>query len=100
MGGGGRRIGDDEEYIPSSVHVRPLNEAELLPLNRNIVKIEGQWLQELTNNNTEEIRVVDLINITFSHENGQLKWLGRRDECQAHSLFNTTFVGGGAVGRG
>ena len=76
----------------SSVHVKPLREAERLPNNKGMMKIEGALYKRLSKDSTEEFRLGNQINIIFSHQNGKIKWLERRDESQADSTFNSLFT--------
>ena len=81
-----------EGQSSSFVIVKPLREAELLPNNEAILKIEGVWFEQLSENNTKTVKTGDQINIIFSNINGRIKWPEKRDESQADSTFNKGFT--------
>ena len=77
----------------SFVFVKPLREAEPLPNNQGMLKIEGDRYKQLSKDSTEIFRLGDQINIIFSHQTGHIiKWLERRDKSQANSAFNRIFT--------
>lgn len=76
----------------SFVFVKPLREAERLPKNQGILKIEGDRYKRLSKDSTEIFKLGDQINIVFSHKDDSIRWLERRDESQANSAFNRIFT--------
>ena len=78
--------------ISSYVYVKPLREAEPLPDNQGILKIEGEWFTQLTKGNAEKLDLGDQINVIFSHKDGRIRWLERRDKSQPDSTINKGFT--------
>ena len=81
-----------EGQSSSFVIVKPLREAERLPNNEAIIKIEGVWYEQLSENNAKTFKLGDQINVIFSNIDGRIKWLEKRDESQANSTFNKGFT--------
>ena len=82
-----------EGHIPSHVQVKALHEDRPLPLPHNqvLLKIEGEWFKQLSNDNAEEFHLGDEINIIFGRKDNEIRWLERRDKSQPDSALNKIF---------
>ena len=74
----------------SYVTVKPLNERKCLPNDQGMLRIEGQWYKQLSKDSTETFRLGDQINVIFHWKSGGIRWLERRDGCQA--MLNQLFT--------